>query len=556
MPPLPKLTLPVFQELDQQLRFAPAKAIARDLDRIEQLAGQITPSQVYPQDWVVFRITGYRPEIDNPSLIPGSDLICDLSALLERLSDVCAMSFDDLAQQVDGSLHDIQSLCQLWSVSRKTIERFRNQGLVARRVVRNNRRTIVFTPIACQQFQAEKQDMIDRACAFSRNDPKQRQAILDQARQLARQDLSLNQAAARIAADTGRSLEGIRQLLITHDHNIASSKAAPIFQNRSPWTPRQRIFALRAHDRALEPRAIATRIHKPAPSVSRAINRGRIDRLLALDLHCSVGPTFSHKQAWRVLLLPDVVTTHLGQPGILTLSQLLDLSTIHESPPAEVQSARAVAHALLIYRASRLLDDPRSLMNKPMLIDEIETSLLWAARLRAELVRARLPLILQTLESTMHQPLTQIRSDRLKALIEQSIDAAARALERFDPFKGGNEASPMGMAVSKLAAAWVRQNPHSTRAAPTLRPSTTISDWTRSVTPWQAFLEPPARVHRVLDLLSDPDATLLCERFGWQGPPSTLLQIADHRDRAPMHLARTLRKTIRHARRLSLKHEP
>src|SRR4051794_36550235 len=93
MPPLPRLKVPALAELARQLRFEPAKAARRQLELAEALVGQIDPAQVYPYEWVVFRLTGYRPDdgggaaaaSGGPITIPGSALLADLPPLIERL---------------------------------------------------------------------------------------------------------------------------------------------------------------------------------------------------------------------------------------------------------------------------------------------------------------------------------------------------------------------------------------------------------------------------------------------------------------------------------------
>ena len=75
MPPLPQLRSPAIQNLYEQLRFAPPKALKRDIERAETLAGEIDRATTYPEDWIVFRLTGYRPEIDQPRLTEGAGLL-------------------------------------------------------------------------------------------------------------------------------------------------------------------------------------------------------------------------------------------------------------------------------------------------------------------------------------------------------------------------------------------------------------------------------------------------------------------------------------------------
>src|SRR5690606_32587813 len=100
MPPLPRLRLEALAELDRQLRYQPAEAARRQLLAAEALVRELTADdvddRVFPEDWVIARITGYRPELDTPALIVGRALVADLVALVERLSVAAGVTVESL----------------------------------------------------------------------------------------------------------------------------------------------------------------------------------------------------------------------------------------------------------------------------------------------------------------------------------------------------------------------------------------------------------------------------------------------------------------------------
>src|ERR1043165_3443217 len=131
MPAFTKLRISALDDLARQLRFAPAETLRRQLERTRTLAAEIDPAIAYPEDWIVFRITGYRPEIAEPAAFPGGALLADVSGLVERLSAAAKVSQSEL----DAARHlGLDALCARWRVSRKTVERWRRMGLVALRV--------------------------------------------------------------------------------------------------------------------------------------------------------------------------------------------------------------------------------------------------------------------------------------------------------------------------------------------------------------------------------------------------------------------------------------
>ena len=86
MPAFAKLRIAALDDLARQLRFAPPETLRRQLERAEQLAAEIDPSINYPEDWIVFRITGYRADMPAPATIVGEALLGDIGILVERLS--------------------------------------------------------------------------------------------------------------------------------------------------------------------------------------------------------------------------------------------------------------------------------------------------------------------------------------------------------------------------------------------------------------------------------------------------------------------------------------
>ena len=119
MPPLPRLRVAALDDLARQLRYAPREALERHIASAERLCEELDPDRGYPEDWFIYRLTGYRPEISEPASLVGEALLGDLSALVERLSVAAGQTPEDAGE---GAL-TIEGLCARWSVRRKTIAR-------------------------------------------------------------------------------------------------------------------------------------------------------------------------------------------------------------------------------------------------------------------------------------------------------------------------------------------------------------------------------------------------------------------------------------------------
>ena len=101
MPRLPTLRTRVLQELARQVRFQSEDAARRQLGRAEELALQLLEEKAadapaaYPEEWVVFRITGLRTETGGDVVVREA-LLGDLPALIDRLSAAAKLRVEDL----------------------------------------------------------------------------------------------------------------------------------------------------------------------------------------------------------------------------------------------------------------------------------------------------------------------------------------------------------------------------------------------------------------------------------------------------------------------------
>lgn len=513
MPPLPRISVPALSRLAEQLRFAPRDAILRDIDRIESLGPEIDASAAYPEDWIVYRVTAFRADADAAEPVAGEALLADLSALAERLSVAARLTSADLA----GRSLTLAELSGRWGVSAKTIERLRRKGLIARRVVdEGGKWRLAFMTHVADAFAQRNQDAIDRAAGYSRMDEATRKRVIRCAALYRRAGLTLNQAAWRISRRYARSHETIRQQLIRHDLRRASS-GSQIFGWRGPTRRADAALALDRAGEGLEPRRAAVALKRSAASVRRGINLVRADRLRSLSLRPGHGGSLA--LAGGPLDVPHA-STDLGAPGIEDLLGFIEGARRRAVPLGVVERARAAAYRDLLARAGAWTAALDAAFPSADALDLIETALRWAARLKAELVRAHLVLVIQTIEERASLRLEDQRAARAAELIELGLHAAARAVDAFDPSRGGRLAAPVTLIVTREVARWTKdarvpETESPGRAQGRLARGTPFPDWTRTVAAWQEWLEPRADVRAGLDRVSDEARRVMGLRMGW-----------------------------------------
>lgn len=535
MPPLPAIRSPLLADLCRQLRYAPADALRRDLERAERLAAEIDPSREYPDDWMIFRVTGYRPGDREPAgVVQGRAVLADLSAFVERLSD--AARLDEAELRAAGAV-GVAELAAKWNVSRKTIDRLRREGLVARRArsVRG-RRVLLFLAATIAAFESRHGDRLREAGGFTRIEPDAETRILRRAHAYRRRlGWSLNRAAARLAERFGRSHEAVRQLLRRADIARAESGQPVVFEGRGPLRASSRGELEARWRRGEDPAEIARRLGHPRAAVQRAINLARAERLRGL-LDAGVlppptgpvpppGPTPSDS----ALRAPQA-TRDLGTPGVTDLSAFLSSARRREAFSPVREAALSAAHQALRRRAAAAISALSRLHPQSGPLDRIETDLRWAARLKAELMRPQLALVVETATTVVGVPPEELRSSACVSLLRALLSALADSVDHHDPHKGGRVAGAAALALSRAAARWLKDQavapaPLRPRASTRIPEGIPFDDWTLAVAPWQTWLDADARLRAAA---MPPRARgILAARLGWDGrPPRTLDELA------------------------------
>lgn len=540
---MPRVSQPrteVIAELGEQLRFGSRKTLLRHLDRIEELAPQIEDDGVYPEDFVVFRVTGYRPEESRGRMLAGAALLGDLSALAERLSESAGLTEADAG---DGC-ETVASLTARWGVTRRTLERYRRLGLIARRVdLGSGRRALVFSRSMVADFERRHGERLGRAARFTRLDDAEAERITRRAaRYRARLGWSLNRVAQRLAVRTGRSPEGVRRLLRRAD----ARRDEPLFPEPGPPTERERLLAVRAAARGIEPALLARRTGRRKSAVVRALHEGRADLLRSLGL-----PSDGASDPGAAVKA-EPARVGLRVDGPTELAALLAQMRERVTPVAVEERTRATAYRALVSAAgARIGALPSASVSGPAL-DEIETMLRWAAMLKACLVRTQLRLAIDTLEQRIGGPVDGLTPARARTLVLGLIGVVGEGVDRFDPSRGGRLAAPISLGLGRWCAQVgdVSHGPEQGRAARRMPSGVAVPDWTRRVAPWQVWLEPDPRLAGVVAGLGEDERGLLVRRFGLDGGvPRTLEAIAGGMGAGmrAVHLARAERRALRRA---------
>lgn len=567
MPRAPAFKIPALADLQRQLQYAPPETRRRQMDSAERLVNAIDPNLAYPREFVIFRITGYRPDGDDMITFAGPALRTDLANLIQRISDTL-----DLPPHRDGhAALRLEDVAARLGVSSKTIQRYRREGLVCHVVVFGpaggggggggvggvgGERQLACYEDALANFSATRSEHLRKAARFTRMSAETEAIILREAAELrAGRGLSLNAAAKTIARRHGRAHETIRQMLRKRDQAAVKRGEQPLFDNeRGPLTRREVATLHRAWMRGIDLGPMAERFDRSRPAIHRAITRHRAEMLRHLKVAFIEMPTFEMIGAADVILASRAVTCDLlALPPLDDAIRLLEWASAAEAPEESFEDAMLGAWNLLKRRAAAgiaKLAEVESSSGEE--VDAIETDLRWATRLHRRLTLLAFPAAVKRIEANHGRSLLSHSAEQIVSLTRLSAGVIRESLEGVDPSRDQRLERVVAFAMERALAQ--RDRPMASapmKAAARHAPGATIAlgGVFDAIDEWETWLDPWRNWRGSLAALSEASRAMLGMRYGWDGgPPRTMIAIAEVLKRNGPVVARGLQKATRELR--------
>jgi len=298
---LEQLQTPALRELaEQQVRFAPPAKRLQQLARAEKLLAEIEPARPYPYQYVCFRVTEFRSDAYPDLRIQGQALEHDLCLIIEALARTTpAVPVEAIAEPV----LTLEEISKRLNVSTKTITRWRDRGLVSRKVLANGRRQVGFVQSVVDRFLATHRDHVERSGQFSQLTEAEKEEIVRRAGRLARvRGGTLTEVSRRIARRLGRSPETIRYTLKNFDREHPDQALFPNVTGPLDADAKQTIFS--SYRRGIPVNTLAKQYHRTPNSVYRVINEVRAQRLLEQPLDYIYHPSFDDPSLAGEILAP------------------------------------------------------------------------------------------------------------------------------------------------------------------------------------------------------------------------------------------------------------
>ena len=506
-------------QLLMQLKFTPAEKRQQQLDATEKLFEIIDRGKEYPFEFVFFRITGFHPK-DLPELQPikGDELAEDLGVFISKLSGQIAQHVTEQKQKV----YTIEELAEVIGVSTKTIHRWRERGLLAKKFVFDDgKKRFGFAQSVVDKFLKANPQLIYKAKNFTRLTNKQKEQVIKRAAELAAQTKkSRYQIIKQIAAEIGKVHETVRYTILNHEKSHFGKR---IFIKPSGVIgPRQESEVYKLFKQGCSVKELMKSFSRSKSSIYRIINQRKARAILAKKVEFIDSDEFMQADAEEKILakpisvhkpISDENSELLGLPSSSLAEYLQVLKTIPVlNREREAELFRRYNYLKYLACMTKATVKPTHVSSTQM--RKMENYLTEAETIKKIIIEANLRLVVSI--ASKHAKGGASLSD----LISEGNFSMMRAVEKFDYTRGFRFATYASWAIAKEYA---RKIPAES-SRPDKAPTVSLVDVQRDLrTPTTAGVVAVERARQSLiqvikDDLNEREQYIILNHFGLIGP--------------------------------------
>jgi RNA polymerase sigma factor (sigma-70 family) len=232
-------------------------------------------------------------------IVTGEEALHDLRCFVEDLSASVRLPVELAGERV-LTLDEVQ---ERFNVSEKTVQRWRDRGLVSRWFVVAGRVRLGFLESAVERFAEARPQDVQRGAAFRQLAEDEHERIVRRARRLVRAGATMSAISERLGRRFQRSPETIRYTIRQHDAQYPDAAVFPTW--RGPMSDDARRELYRNARRGVTADVLARQHHCTKSTVYRVIAEERARRLKDQTIEFVDSDEF---------LRPDAETTLLANP--------------------------------------------------------------------------------------------------------------------------------------------------------------------------------------------------------------------------------------------------
>lgn len=444
--------LPALQELtDQQVRFVPPARRLEHLTRAERLLTEIDVQKTYPYQYVVYRITDYRPDAYAELLLPGQDLIHDLGLLIAQLAgSLPAQPVETMAEPV----WTLDEISKRLNVTTKTINRWRKKGLIGVPVLVNGRRHVGFLPSLVGPFLSANKSRVEKSGQFRQLSPEEKEEILRRARRFVRLGVgNLTEISRRIGRRLGRSPETVRYTIKNFDREHPEQALFPDLGSMLEPAAKQTIF--NSFRRGIPVDTLAKRFSRTRSSMYRVINEIRAQRLMEQPVDYIFHPSFDDPEQEAAILadMPGAADFEESRRQMrIPKDAPPELASLYETPLLTKEQEQHLFRKMnfLKHKAAKILQnlktqsgriDPHKVRVQDL--DQVEELLERAGAVKDLLIACNMRLVVSIAKRHSGQ------TDNFFELLSDGNMSLIRAVEKFDFSRGNKFSTYASWAIMK-----------------------------------------------------------------------------------------------------------
>ena len=419
----PRFRLPAIAGFRRQLRFAGRAALRKQALAAEAVLFEIARNRVYPASWVVWRITGFRPETDQLSeaVLDGGDLRHDLAVFIQELAAELNFKCSD---RPGGAVDSGEAASRL-GVTVRTLQRWRAYGLplIPIRFADGRRRKGCFLD-TLERFAAVEAPLVNRARRFGRVGKAERAQIRTQVSSEIAAGQPRTVAARKVARNFGRSSGAVQ-------------RAAELEGRRTPLPRKVDELILRAYRRRISEEQLAERLGRSPATIRARLHLARRQRLEILKPGVVELSTAKLPGAEEIFTSAGELDGRIDQ--VLATEASAWLSAVREigrGENADAVANRIAAMHFLHGRAARAIENlpPRA---GDRLLDPVERDLAWGGRLLERTVIGVMDAAVRRYEQSTDVRLEARSTEEIVPIIEWLLERTAAVVRGFDPTRRG-----------------------------------------------------------------------------------------------------------------------
>lgn len=436
---------PAMKQLkDQQTRYAPRERRLEQVERAEQLLGEIDDQKCYPYEYLCFRITGYRPEGWSALVLEGTDVQNDLRLFVEDLSATVRQP----VEQATESVLTVNEVSRRYNVSTRTVTRWRRQGLVARRFVIDGRTQVGFLESSLERFVALHRDQVERGSRFRQLTDAERDEIVRRARRMALirpGQFGLVEVARRIARKMARSTETVRLTLKAYDRDHPDRAIFPPMSPALDDESKSQIY--RRYRMGVSVEVLADQYGRTRSSIYRVINEMRARRILGTKLEFIPHASFEDPAAHVEIMGPMPAPANGKTPRRPKAPKGLPpyLASLYEVPLLDREQELHLFRQMnfLKHQAHQLREKIDPARAKTSELDRIEQLQEEALAVKNQIIRSNLRLVVSIAKRHVGP------SNNFFELVSDGNMSLIRAVEKFDFSRGNKFSTYASWAIMK-----------------------------------------------------------------------------------------------------------